>query len=860
MVKGHTALRKARGLHNRSVVQLIAMLVENETGTLVRRLIMVFAIVVLAIPARAALWYVDSSVSISGNGTTWTTAWKNISNISGVSAGDTVYISGGPSGSSQTYNLSVWSPPAGTSGSPITFQIGQDSLHNGTAYFSGGGSSSAFLNAANYVTISGNAGDGQMHFAFTNMGYVCLLTSSSGLTLSYINMGSLPCGNSTTAGVVDIQASVGFDMDNCYCVDSNPNSDHFSYNRCFGNARAYDQQFFHNNTIFVPCNTSGTPGADGLQWIGYGYSIYSNNIISYPTSYGGSQHPDGWQTTGGDAYAKIYDNIFVDFEDSCCYGGIDYGPISFCLIYNNIGAYTTGGGPQEGMFFGYDAAVSYTCTNNVIANNILVDSAQGFAMNDAQSSGTPNFTGCIMANNIALNSGSINLQGDSQALAIDNISLTSAQATSNFVSYTFHGGTNNNLHLLATAASLIQRGTNLLSYFAYDRDGNPRPASGAWDIGPYVYGGSNTNPVLSVQPSASLNFGSILTNTTSFLTNTVQNSGGGTLTGAATLSSSGSSPFSIVSGTAYSLGANQSTNLIVLFSPSAVGSFTNTIAFTVTGGNGTTGTLSGAGVATYPAPQVSAVSQSGSDVDSNTSGLQVFEGYNESYSGSASDPSGLSLSWQWIYTINGGSENVLQSGTGTVATVSYTYPASSAGSTYVWKLRVSNGYSTSESDLTVGVEAPPVVIGSLTFQPSAGNIFAPFVLSSGYVSQSVTTGTNGGQLIFFFQTTNSNIFAVEALVDAPNTAANSFYVNIDAPPTDPTNIWDLTLTTGLTNEIVTWRGNGTNDQMSIYPQQNFSLNAGLHQLIIEGREAGTELGPITIVQLQPAPPPPFVMQ
>ena len=808
--------------------------------------------------ANAATWYVDSSVAASGNGTSWASAWKNFSNISGVSAGDIVYISGGPSGSSQIYSLSTWSPPAGTSGNPITFQIGQDSLHNGTAYFSGGGSSSAFLNAGNYVTISGDAGDGQMHFAFTNMGYVCSLSSSSGLTLSYINMGSLSTGGSTTAGVLDIAASVGFDMDNCYCVDSNPNSDHFSYNRCFGNARAFDQQFFHNNTIFVPCNTSGTPGADGLQWIGYGYSIYSNNIISYPTSYGGSQHPDGWQTTGGDAYCKIYANVILNFQDSCLYGGIDYGPISFFLIYNNIGAYTFGGGPQEGMFIAYDAPVSYTLTNCVIANNILVDSAFAGGIADLQSSGTPTFINDIVANNISLNSGAMG--NDSRVAQYGNVSVTSAQAATDFVSYTHYGGTNNNLHLLATALALRAMGTNLSSYFTVDKDGNPRPASGAWDIGPYVYGGSNTNPVLSVQPSASLSFGSVLTNTTAYLTNAMQNSGGGTVTGTATISSSGSSPFSIISGTAYSLGAGQNTNLIVLFSPGAVGSFSNTITFTVTGGTGTTGTLSGAGVATYPAPQVSAVSQSGSDVDSNTSGLQVFAGYNESYSGSASDPSGLPLSWQWIYTINGGTSNVLQNGTGTVATVSYTYPASSAGSTYVWKLRVSNGYSTSESDLTVGVEAPPVVTGSLTFQPSAGNIFAPFVLSSGYVSQSVTTGTNGGQLIFFFQTTNSNIFAVEALVDAPNTAANSFYVNIDAPPTDPTNIWDLTLTTGFTNEIVTWRGNGTNDQMSIYPQQNFPLNAGLHQLIIEGREAGTELGPITIVQLQPAPPPPFVMQ
>ncbi|HLX96280.1 MAG TPA: hypothetical protein VKU37_11105, partial [Verrucomicrobiae bacterium] len=60
--------------------------------------------------AGATTWYVDSTVSASGTGTSWATAWKALSNITGVKAGDTVYISGGPSGSSQTYSVSSWAP------------------------------------------------------------------------------------------------------------------------------------------------------------------------------------------------------------------------------------------------------------------------------------------------------------------------------------------------------------------------------------------------------------------------------------------------------------------------------------------------------------------------------------------------------------------------------------------------------------------------------------------------------------------------------------------------------------------------------------------------------------------------------
>ena len=63
-------------------------------------------------PAMAANWYVDKDAQGSNNGTSWTNAWNSLSRISGVSAGDTVYISGGSA--SKTYTLSSsWSPPGG---------------------------------------------------------------------------------------------------------------------------------------------------------------------------------------------------------------------------------------------------------------------------------------------------------------------------------------------------------------------------------------------------------------------------------------------------------------------------------------------------------------------------------------------------------------------------------------------------------------------------------------------------------------------------------------------------------------------------------------------------------------------------
>ena len=100
--EGHIAPHPTVPSHYQPVFQLVAMPDRNKTGMLLNRLIVVSLLVTLSVSVRAATWYVDSSVASSGDGTSWATAWKNVSNIGSVSAGDTVYFSGGPSGSSQT--------------------------------------------------------------------------------------------------------------------------------------------------------------------------------------------------------------------------------------------------------------------------------------------------------------------------------------------------------------------------------------------------------------------------------------------------------------------------------------------------------------------------------------------------------------------------------------------------------------------------------------------------------------------------------------------------------------------------------------------------------------------------------------
>ena len=80
----------------------------------------------------------------------------------------------------------------------------------------------------------------------------------------------------------------------------------------------------------------------------------------------------------------------------------------------------------------------------------------------------------------------------------------------------------------------------------------------------------------------------------------------------------------------------------------------------------------------------------------------------------------------------------------------------------------------------------------------------------------------------------------------PLAQTDSFYVNVMPQPTDPTDIWDIPVAPGFQQQIVSWRGNGT-DLANQYVPAVFTLSAGVHQLIICGREMNTQLQSLVIL-------------
>lgn len=99
------------------------------------------------------------------------------------------------------------------------------------------------------------------------------------------------------------------------------------------------------------------------------------------------------------------------------------------------------------------------------------------------------------------------------------------------------------------------------------------------------------SPRIAVDPTGTLNFGSVETETTETLSFTVTNAGMGTLSGSATLD--GDPAYEITGGSPYSLTEGESTSVEISFSPTAAGTFTADVTFT--GGGGASRSVTGTG-------------------------------------------------------------------------------------------------------------------------------------------------------------------------------------------------------------------------------------------------------------------------
>jgi len=127
------------------------------------------------------------------------------------------------------------------------------------------------------------------------------------------------------------------------------------------------------------------------------------------------------------------------------------------------------------------------------------------------------------------------------------------------------------------------------------------------------------------------------------------------------------------------------------------------------------------------------------------------------------------------------------------------------------------------------------------------------ILSSGgidYISQDIQTTTpidKGGRATFSFTIPTTGDYIIEAVVDAPSTASDSFFINVDGDPVDSTYVWDVQggVTSGFELREISFRGAGSLESPEFNPWV-VNLDAGAHELRIWGREANTKLDKIIV--------------
>lgn len=431
-------------------------------------------------------WYVDNAATGSThNGSSWATAWTSLGSITGLAAGDTVFISGGTD--SQTYvppesyqGSLYWLPEGGSAGHPITYKVGQDPGHNGLVIFNGNGGQ--FLpiygtNKRQYLVIDGNY-QGQRHIRVKNFGVLLNAETGGNVALKYITTNAQVRAYDADAIELDhITFTVNNGIDGVICgIGRNQGGVYPS---------GYTRNSIHDCVIDMATSGNGF-GDDGIQNVG-NISIYNNRFVGVNVSpYNGTQHMDGIQTCG--PYVRIYNNYFENITNYPILGEF-FGDGGHFQIYNNV--FLNNG--SQNIAIG-TSATGKTITDFQIFNNTIVNGGSGISLGGGFANTTT--TNSFIVNNLIYNT----------PTDIVNFNCSGCSGPSVIVSNNTNGGTTgisfvnaaNDWRLQAGSTAAINQGISpsyITSVTTQDRDGNARPA-GAWDIGAYEYA---SNPGIGFQ-------------------------------------------------------------------------------------------------------------------------------------------------------------------------------------------------------------------------------------------------------------------------------------------------------------------------------------------------------------------------
>lgn len=286
-------------------------------GSMRSKTLSVFALACAwALTAQAADYYLDRNATGAGNGTSWSNAWRAVSNVvwSNVRSADTLWIQGGNYGE----HLEV------AFRTNITVRIATNAVQK--AVFLGGQLYNAdnclidgWLQQTQYIQITRTCSAGQHGF---------WIRETSNTTVRGIEVNRLLEYASDTKQHHGIEVNgVNNDrvvLDSCYIHHTT--GDGVSLNATtYGRPDAYDS-FVVTNCVITDVGDDGIQAAVNQATVANCY--IDNN--GFPTYFGG--HPDGFQLNPDGFNVKLFNNVIRGFNQNIF---IEYAR-SNVFLYNNI--------------------------------------------------------------------------------------------------------------------------------------------------------------------------------------------------------------------------------------------------------------------------------------------------------------------------------------------------------------------------------------------------------------------------------------------------------------------------------------------------------------------------------------------
>ncbi len=433
--------------------------------------------------AMAATYYVDNAVAISGSGASWAAAWKNFSDINwgSISAGDTIYISGGST--SKTYNEMLDIAADGTQASPIVITKGTDPGHNGDVILDGQLSLSYGVRIENddYITVSGlhvrnYTGNGQIRVRYSQGALVennDLYVTGHGGVYVHNNNNAIVRNN-----VMTTPAFIAAQTDGIYSQLNTGNI--YEFNEI---VISNDEPNGHDDGIqlyrdtdttirynYIEQDNNKTSNAQGIYATeSYGTILAYGNVVYGPNTWNGLLKLR--IIAEGDAKLIAYQNTLVGGGwGTLC---IENAPNS--IVHNNILVnYKTGGWVMRLLAGGPHPAPANIDYNLYYApNSAIVSTYEGTGKTWSEWKG------------YGYEVNGLNLDPLLKDVLMDDFSVSAGSPA-------------------------IDSGLNLGSPYDIDKDGVSRPQGGGWDMGAYE-AITNQNPQLAAIGNRNVTVGQTLT-------------------------------------------------------------------------------------------------------------------------------------------------------------------------------------------------------------------------------------------------------------------------------------------------------------------------------------------------------------